>query len=317
MWSAEVFYLLSIMPLASFPSWNLEMAQAVPTKFEVVDKSFWELVSRDVKAKRIATGFRFTEGPVWHRNGYLLFSDIPADTIFKWTPDGGVSIFRKPSGQSNGLTYDSKWRLIACEHRTRRVTRTEANGLLTVLAERYNGKRLNSPNDVVVKSDGSIYFTDPPYGVRPQERELAFQGVYRIGTDGRLTLLIDDFKRPNGLAFSPDEKHLYIDDSARMHVRIFDIRPDGTLTRGRIFADMRSDEPGVPDGMKVDAEGNLYVTGPGGLWIFDQHGRLLGKIKLPEVPANCAFGGKDYRTLFITARTSVYALRLNKRGIKR
>lgn len=292
-------------------------ANATPVKVQIEahDECLFELLPKDATAVRLATNFIFTEGPVWHRDGYLLFSDIPANTIYKWTPDGKVEVFRKPSGQSNGLTFDSKWRLIACEHLTRRVTRTETDGTITVLAERYEGKRLNSPNDVVVRSDGSIYFTDPPYGVKPQEREIDFQGLYCISPDGKLTLLAKDFDRPNGLAFSPDEKRLYIDDSARKHVRVFKVNDSGAVSGGEVFAEMKSDEPGSPDGMKVDVKGNLYVTGPGGLWIFDSNGKLLGKIKLPELPANCAFGDEDRRTLFLTARTSLYALRLNISGI--
>ncbi|MBI1926762.1 SMP-30/gluconolactonase/LRE family protein [Candidatus Poribacteria bacterium] len=260
--------------------------------------------------ERIATGFQFTEGPVWHPDGYLLFSDIPANRIVKWTSDGNVQTFRDPSGHSNGLTYDRQGRFIACEHGNRRVSRTEPDGTITVLAERYQGKRLNSPNDVVVKSDGSIYFTDPPYGVAAEQRELDFQGVYRIAPDGTLTLLVDDFDRPNGLAFSPDEKILYIDDSARRHVRAFDVQADGTLANGRVLVDMAIDAEGVPDGMKVDVAGVLYVTGAGGTWVVSPKGEHLGTIVTPELPANCAFGDSDRKTLYITARTSVYRVRL-------
>jgi len=267
--------------------------------------------------EQIATGFQFTEGPVWHPDGYLLFSDIPANVIAKWKPDSKVETFREPSGNSNGLTYDRQGRLIACEHGNRRVSRTEPDGTVVTLADRYQGKRLNSPNDVVVKSDGSIYFTDPPYGVQPDQRELDFQGVYRLASDGTLTLLVDDFDRPNGLAFSPDETILYIDDTTRRHVRAFDVQPDGTLKNGRIFAELKSDKTGGPDGMKVDVNGNVYVTGPGGTWGFDATGKHLGTIVTPENPANCAFGGKDNKTLYITARTSVYCVKLNVPGVKK
>lgn len=266
--------------------------------------------------ERIATGFQFTEGPVWHPDGYLLFSDIPANRIVKWTADGNVETFRAPSGHSNGLTYDRQGRFIACEHGNRRVSRTEPDGAITVLAERYQGKRLNSPNDVVVKSDGSIYFTDPPYGVSAEQRELNFQGVYRIAPDGTLMLLVDDFDRPNGLAFSPDEKTLYIDDSARRHVRAFDVQADGTLANGRVLVDMAIDAEGVPDGMKVDVAGVLYVTGAGGTWVVSPKGEHLGTIVTPELPANCAFGDSDRKTLYITARTSVYRVRLKTEGVK-
>jgi len=266
--------------------------------------------------ERIATGFQFTEGPVWHPDGYLLFSDIPANIIAKWTPDGMVETLREPSGNANGLTYEPQGQLIACEHGNRRVSRTKPDGTVVTLVDRYQGKRLNSPNDVVVKSDGSIYFTDPPYGVQPDQRELDFQGVYCLASDGTLTLLIDDFDRPNGLAFSPDENILYIDDTTRRHVRAFDVQPDGTLKNGRIFAELKSDEQGGPDGMKVDVNGNVYVTGPGGTWAFDPTGKHLGTIVTPEKPANCAFGGKDNKTLFITARTSVYSVKVKVPGVK-
>lgn len=265
--------------------------------------------------ERVATGFQFTEGPLWHPDGYLLFSDIPANQIRKWTPGGEVTIFREPSGNSNGLTFDRQGRLIACEHGNRRVSRTEKDGTIVTLADRYQGKRLNSPNDVVVKSDGSIYFTDPPYGVRPEDRELDFQGVYRWAPDGTLTLLVDDFEKPNGLAFSPDEKTLYIADTDRRHVRAFDVQPDGTLANGRTFAELKSDAPGGPDGMKVDVEGNLYVTGPGGTWVFDPTGKHLGTIVTPEAPANCAWGDADGKTLYLTARTSVYRVRVKVAGV--
>ncbi len=220
-----------------------------------------------------------------------------------------LEVFRQPSGNSNGLTLDLQGRLIACEHSNRRVSRTEADGSVIPLATHYQGRQLNSPNDVVVKSDGSIYFTDPPYGVQPEERELDFQGVYRIAPDGTLALLVDDFERPNGLAFSPDERILYVDDTARRHVRAFDVLPDGTLVHGRVFAEMQSPATGGPDGMKLDVEGSLYVTGPGGTWLFDPDGRHLGTLVTPELPANLAFGDGDRCTLYITARTSVYRVR--------
>jgi len=272
-----------------------------------------DLLTSD-QPERIATGFQFTEGPLWHPDGYLLFSDIPADRIYKWSPDGELEVFRQPSGNSNGLTLDRLGRLIACEHGHRRVSRTEADGSVDPLATHYQGKRLNSPNDVVVTSDGSIYFTDPPYGVQPEERELDFQGVYRIGAEGTLTLLADDFERPNGLAFSPSERILYVDDTPRRHVRAFDVLADGTLANGRAFAEMQSPASGGPDGMKLDVQGNLYVTGAGGTWLFDPDGHHLGTLVTPEQPANLAFGGADRRTLYITARTSVYRVRTRLPG---
>lgn len=261
--------------------------------------------------ERIAADLEFTEGPVWNPDGYLLFSDIPADVIYRWNPDGKLEKFRSPSGNSNGLTFDRQGRLIACEHGNRRVSRTKPDGTIVTLADRYQGKRLNSPNDVVVKSDGSIYFTDPPYGIQPKDRELDFQGVYRIAPDGTLTLLADDFEKPNGLAFSPDEKVLYVDDTDRRHIRAFDVQPDGTLTNDRVFAELGEHRP---DGMKVDVNGNVYVTASF-VWVFNETGKHLGNIVTPDAPANCAFGGPENRTLFITARPSVYRVELKVQGI--
>jgi gluconolactonase len=271
--------------------------------------------------EQIATGFQFTEGPVWHPDGYLIFSDIPANRMYTWAPDGTVTVRREPSGYSNGLTLDRERRLIACEHGNRRVSRTEADGSVVALAERYDGRRLNSPNDVVVKSDGAIYFTDPPYGLAPphgpsvQEREQPCNGVYLITPDGALELLVADFDRPNGLAFSADETVLYVDDSPRRHVRAFDVRPDGTLANSRVIADMDHPQPGSPDGMKIDAEGHLYVAGATGVWVFEPHGTLLGVVVTPERPANCAWGDADRRTLYITARTSLYRVRTQVPGL--
>jgi gluconolactonase len=267
--------------------------------------------------ERIATDMQFTEGPVWHPAGYLLWSDIPPGIIYRWAEGQEKAVWREPSGNSNGLTWDRQGRLIACEHGNRRVSRTEADGSVVTLADRYQGKRLNSPNDVVVKSDGSIYFTDPPYGItREEDRELDSQGVYRIAPDGTLTLLVNDFERPNGLAFSPDEKVLYINDSARKHIRAFDVQPDGTLTNGRVFAEMDPNKPGSPDGMKVDVQGNVYCTGAGGLNVFAPTGRWIGLIELPEIPANVAWGGPENTWLLLTARTSVYRVRMKVAGVK-
>jgi gluconolactonase len=280
---------------------------------------FGKLFPNGVRVKKIATGFQFTEGPIWSPEGnFLFFSDIPANKILQVTVDGRVRIFRQPSGNSNGLTRDQEGRLIACEHSNRRVTRTEKNGSLTVLVDSFQGKRLNSPNDVVVKRDGSIYFTDPPYGIQPIQQEQPIQGVYRLSPNGRdLKLVVHDFDRPNGLAFSPDERKLYVaDSSSRRHIRVFDVRADSTLGNSRVFYDMNIDEPGVPDGMKIDERGHLFCTGPKGIWVFDPDGRHLGTILIPEQPANCAWGDKDFRSLYVTARTSVYMIRVNIPGVK-
>jgi gluconolactonase len=299
--------------------------------FEVHDPEYRRLVPHDQTIERIATGFGFTEGPVWNGD-HLLFSDIPNNRIVRWRqlPEGPeVTTFRCPSGfplgqptkvgqmGSNGLTLDRQGRLLACEHGNRRVSRTEADGSVVALAERWEGKRLNSPNDVVVRSDGSIFFTDPPYGLfeRTEGKELEFQGVYRIDPDGSLHLAVDDFERPNGLAFSPDERTLYVDDSAHRHIRAFDVSDDGRLRNGRVFADLAHPEEGSPDGMKVDTEGNVYCTGAVGIWVFNPAGALLGRIVTPERPANCAWGDADWKTLFITARPSVYRVRVAVPGV--
>ena len=286
---------------------------------EAFDDEFQRLVAESVVMERIAAGFGFTEGPIW-RGDHLLFSDIPRNRIIRWEMRGEgpqVTTFRSPSGNSNGLTLDRSGRLIACEHSGRRVTRTEADGTISVLAERYESRRLNSPNDVVVRSDGSVYFTDPPYGLQNQSdwKELSFNGVYRIAPDGRLVLLADDFDRPNGLAFSPDEEVLYVNDTARRHIRAFDVSTGGDIDNSRVLIEMRLPEPGAPDGMKVDETGNIYCTGPGGIWVIAPTGKGLGRIMMPESPANLAWGESDWRTLFIAASTSVYRLRLPVPGI--
>ena len=278
------------------------------------------IVPKESRLERLETGFQFTEGPLWNAfEGCLLFSDIPANRIYKWFPNEGVEVFRDPSGNSNGLTYDRQGRLLICEHGNRRLSRIDKDGTYAVLADTFRGKRLNSPNDVVVKSDRTVYFTDPPYGIEPHEQELKFQGVYRFDIERReLILLVDDFIRPNGLAFSFDETVLYIGDSsiAKRHVRAFDVDPDGTLSNGHVFAEILSELPGNPDGMKVDIDGSLYVSAAGGIWVFSEDGEHLGTIRTPEIPANCAWGGEDWRTLFITARTSIYRLKTNVAGVK-
>jgi sugar lactone lactonase YvrE len=296
---------------------------------EVRDKGLHDLIAPDAPIERVAGGLTFTEGPVW-RGGSLLFSDIPNKRIVRWRrlPEG-PELTTHARGMSNGLTLDRHGQVLAAEHDGRRVTRVADDGSRTVLAERFQGKRLNSPNDIVVKSDGSIYFTDPPYAVqtgtpgvpRPANwwtapipgKELAFHGVYRIAPEGTLHLLVDDFALPNGLAFSPDESVMYIDDSANKHIRAFTVRPDGTLTDGRVLLDMASEDPGVPDGLKVDRQGNVFCTGPGGVWVCRPNGALLGRVVLPELPANLAWG-EDGTVLFLTARTSVYRLPTRTRG---
>lgn len=288
---------------------------------EVISEKVLDLIDADAQVEKLGTGCQFTEGPVWNARGkYLLFSDIPADQMKKWTPQEGIANFRVPSGKSNGLTYDRQGRLIACEHANRRVSRTEADGTVFTLASHYQGKRLNSPNDVMVKSDGSIYFSDPPYGLSAAygtegQQELPYQGVYRLSPDGKtLTLLVDDFDKPNGLCFSPDEQLLYINDTARMHIRVFQVKVDGTIDQGRVFAEEKG-EGGVPDGMKVDARGNVYVTGPGGIWILSPKGEHLGTVAVPEGTSNLAWTGPQWKSLIITACTSIYRVECKVAGM--
>lgn len=277
------------------------------------------LFFRGSEIERVASGFAFTEGPVWiAEEQCLLFSDVPANKIMKLSRGDRIEVFRHPSGNSNGLTRDRESRLVVCEQGNRRVTRTENDGSITVVADIFRGKKLNSPNDVVVKSDGGIYFTDPHYGIEPCQREQPVQGVYFLPPDGNeLKLVAEDFEMPNGLVFSPDEKELYVDDSSlgRRHVRVFQVECDGTLSGGHLFHDMSIRQPGNPDGMKVDTCGNIYCAGAGGVWVFDPEGCHLGTIKTPEIPSNCAWGDEDLQSLYITARTSVYRVRVNIPGV--
>jgi gluconolactonase len=258
-------------------------------------------------------GFEFTEGPIWYQ-GTLLFSDIPANTVYQWTPDGGTEVFMKPSGHANGLAVDTSGHLLLAQHDGQVGRRTE-DGSVTVLADAYGGKRLNSPNDLTVASDGTIYFTDPPYGVDEEDRELSFSGVYRLSPDGDLTLLTKAFARPNGICLSPNDSTLYVNDSRETIVRAYDVTADGDITNGRQFAAPTDAEAeGSTDGMKVDAEGNLYTTGPGGVWVYGPDGTQRARIAVPKAPTNLAFGGPDRKTLYITARPHVYRVSVNVPG---
>lgn len=284
---------------------------------EIRDPRFASVVGESVAFERLATGFLFTEGPLWHRRErYLLFSDMPGDHLRRWREGEGVTTFRQPCFKSNGLAWDREGRLVVCEHASSRVTRTEADGSSTTLASHYEGKELNSPNDIVVKSDGGIYFTDPTYGRMeyygvPREPQLGFRGVYRIEPDGRrLTLLADDFAQPNGLCFSRDEKLLFVNDTERQHIRVFEVAADGTLRNGRVWAPTTGEGAGAPDGMKLDSAGNLYCCGPGGIHVFAPDATCLGVIRTPEYTANFCWGDDDFRSLFITASTSIFRIRV-------
>ena len=313
------------------------------TGIDVRDERFRAIFPDDAPLiERIAAGFRFIEGPIWVDDS-VLFVDNNLDTIFRlrdypWGPE--VTIFRYPGGTNidqprppgvggpgpNGLAIDPQGRLLVTEHGNRRITRTEADGTLTVLATHWQGKRLNSPNDMAVRSDGTIYFTDSPYGLAMQSvgKELDFQGIYRIAPNGQLSLE-GEWNRPNGLALSPDEKRLYVVDSVEFQARVYDVQPDGSLTNGRLFADVRAFGPnGGPDGVKCDSAGNFYLTGvkvdsdptgQGTVMIFDPDGVLLGRIIVPERPVNCGFGGVDWKTLYMTARSGLYRVRTLIPGI--
>lgn len=270
------------------------------------------------EAERLATGFEFTEGPLWHPDGYLLFVDIRRSQIFKLVPGGKPELIREHSGESNGMTFDAQGRVVICEMANRRVTRMEADGSFTVLADRWDGKRLNRPNDIVGKSDGSLYFTNPGRErLDPAVVDMPFNSVHRITPDGRVDLVIPNVDYPNGLAFSPDERLLYVANTRPgQYILVYDVHSDGTVSNGRHFAEMPSETTtnGVPDGMKVDQAGRVYCTGPGGCWVFEPSGALIGIIRLPEYPANCAWGGPDRQTMFFTANTSIYRLRMKTPG---
>jgi len=267
------------------------------------------------QAERLATGFVFTEGPLWHPDGFYYFVDVRASMLYRVTPGRPHEVVREKTGGGNGTTFDLQGRLILCEGDNRRVVRQAPDGRFEVLMDRFEGKRLNRPNDVVCKSDGSIYFTDPGLRVPLAEREVPHAGVYRVSADGAVGL-VADFEYPNGLAFSPDERLLYVANTRwAQYIHVLELDAAGRVLRRRIFADMSSDETdGVPDGMKVDVEGRVYCTGPGGTWVFAPDGTRLGIIRTPEIPANLTFGGPDLRTLFFTARTSVYTLRAKVPG---
>ena len=289
---------------------------------EVRDSRVHRIIPKEAEFEQIVTGFKFSEGPIWHpTEKHLTFSDIIGDTIYRWSEADGLTTFRRPSHMANGNSYDKQGRMVTCEHASSRVTRTGFEGQAEVLASHFEGRELNSPNDIVVKSDGAIYFTDPPFGrVEPwgpaREQELDVAGVYRLEpADKSLTLLVDDFQGPNGLCFSVDESLLFVNDSYRNHIRAFEVQADGTLANGRIWAEMSGEGEGVADGMKVDQAGHLFCCGPGGIYVFDDAGTCLGLIRTPEGAANFTWGGDDMCSLYITASTSLYRLRVAVPGI--
>jgi len=314
---------------------TLRAAKGTLGSIQRLDPALDELLGKDAVIEKLADGFDWSEGPVWMPGGYLLFSDVPMNTIFKWEPSGGVSVFIQPSGYtgttprggepgSNGLTHDKQGRLIACQHGDRRVARWE-DGKFVAVADRFEGKRFNSPNDVVVKSNGDIYFTDPPYGlpmnIDDPTKEIPFQGVYRVSAqDGKVTLLTSEVTRPNGIAFSPDEKILYVASSDPLKAiwTAFPVKANGTLDAGRVFLDVTAatqdkSKKGLPDGMKVDKRGNLWATGPGGVFIISPQGQHLGTIATGEATANCAWGD-DGSTLYITADMYLCRIKTKVKG---
>ena len=292
------------------------------------------IVEANQEAQQLATGFAFTEGPLWHPDGYWLFVDLRREppVIHRMSPAGGTpDVVREPSGGTNGMTLDLQGRLLMCEGDNRRITRMESDGTINVVADRWDGKRFHRPNDIVCRSDGSIYITNPSGRVPEEEQEIEWPGtIHRIATDGAVQMQAHDIDFPNGIAFSPDESVLYVSNTRKLgerpdqywdgevkqnqFIQAYDVAADGSLSNSRMFGSMASAEDGVPDGMKVDAEGRVYCTGSGGVWVFAPDGEHLGIIRVPEIPANCAFGGPDFRTMLFTARTSVYSLRMTTPG---
>ena len=290
---------------------------------EIRDERFLGIADEALELEQLAGDFQFTEGPIWHpREKHLTFSDIPANRMFRWSEAAGLAVFREPSNMTNGNTYDRQGRILSCEHATSRVVRTEADGSITVLASHYDGKELNSPNDIVVRNDDTVWFSDPTYGrlgntgvVR--EPELDFRGVYRLHPDcGRLEPLAKDFEMPNGLAFTPDHRSLYVADTPRMHIRKFAIDSDGSLRGGEVFAESSGSGPGAPDGLKTDGAGHVFCAGPGGVHVYHPaDGTCLGVLRTPAFCANFTWGGDDFRTFFLTSSTGLYRTRLKVPGI--
>jgi gluconolactonase len=332
----RLFLLVSLFTAAIvWPNTTLRTQAFVDAPAVVrLDPRFDKIVPRDAVLEKIADGLVWAEGPVWNRTGkHLLFSDVPNNRVVKWKTGEGTSVFLQPSGYngsepftgrepgSNGLTFDHEGRLVFCQHGDRRISRLEKNGTQTTVVDRYEGKRLNSPNDLVYKSNGDLYFTDPPFGLpktfADPTKEIPFQGVYRLSRNGKLTLLTSEIIAPNGIAFSPDEKKLYVSDSATNRWFVFEVQKDGNLSAKKVFFDGSKEakgRPGAADGLKVDVFGNIFAAAPGGLFILAPDGTLLGRFDLGTATGNCAWG-EDGSTLFITSNTLVYRIRLKTRGV--
>jgi gluconolactonase len=288
---------------------------APPRQFELKAESpkFWDLIAQDAKLEKVAGGFGFTEGPVWDPRGFLYVSDEEKNRLSRVFPDGRVETVLE-IGDPDGSTLDAQGRLVTTASVLRAIIQVEADGKYRVLADKYDGKRFNSPNDIILGPDGALYFTDPTLDLpKGEKQELPFQGVYRLSSDGTVRFLTKDLAEPNGLAFSPDGKRLYVDDTKLREIRVYDVAPNGDLKNGRPFG-KEEGRGGVPDGMRVDEKGNVFVTGPGGIWVWDSEGNHLGTIMMPESTANLNWGDADFRTLYITARTSVYRLKTKTRG---
>lgn len=291
-------------------------------ELDIRDERLHEVIDPQADLKHLLTGFKFCEGPIWHpTEKHLRFSDIIGNSIYQWNTTDGLQDIRPNSHLANGNTYDKQGRMLTCHHASSRVTRAEPDGATTIIASHYDGKQLNSPNDIVVKSDGMIYFTDPTSGREarvgiPRPRDLPYSGVYRVHPDTHeLTLLVDDFAKPNGLCFSLDEKQLYVNDTARFHIRVFDVKDDGTLANGRVWAETTGNGAGVPDGMKFDSAGILFSCGQGGIHVFAPDATCLGVILMPEQVTNFCWGDDDLRSLYITGITTVYRLRMQVAGL--
>jgi gluconolactonase len=307
--------MMTLGPFGARPACSQDKKPPREFQLDATSPAFWRLIPKNAKLETMATGFGFTEGPVWDKAGFVYVSDEEINKIFRVYPDGHKEELIA-LGDPDGNTYDRQLRLIDTASVLRAIIRISPDGKYIVLADRFEGKKLNSPNDVVIGPDGAIYFTDPTLDlVKGETQEIPFQGVYRLDEQGTVTLLTKELSQPNGLAFSPDGKRLYVDDSEQKNLRVYDVKKDGTLENGRVFADEHGAKgEGVPDGMRVDLKGNIFVTGPKGIWIWDSAGHHLGTIVLPEQPANLTWGDPHYDTLYITATHSVYKIHTKTKG---